>query len=472
MAYTSLSEFIDKLISAHEIIVITEPVDVRLEITEIVDRFSKSADYNKALLFTNTGTDFPVLINALGSDRRMAFALNLDSLDDLTININRIVDSLLVKPQGFMGKLKKIPKLAQIARWMPKKTVGKGKCQEEVLEVVDLEALPILQCWPLDGGPFITLPSVHTVDPTTGISNVGMYRMQVFDRYTTGMHWHKHKTGATHFESYKKLGLKMPIAVTLGGDPAYTFSATAPLPENIDEYLLAGFLRNKAVKLVKCLTNDLWIPEDVDFVIEGYIDPKEPLVTEGPFGDHTGFYSLADLYPKMHVTVISHRKNAVYPTTIVGIPPMEDAYISTATERLFTPLISLSIAPEVIDMHMPIWGVAHNLVLVSIKKQYEGQAFKVAQAFWGAGQMMFNKALIVFDSDVDLRDYNALIKIIVKNLVSSSQIMLSKGPIDVLDHSTNVAGMGGKVCIDCTAQLDIASNDEFSFNYLYERSYE
>ena len=274
MSYSSLNSFVKYLDSENELIIINDPVDIRLEITEIVDRISKSNDHNKAILFTNTGTEFPLLINAMGSRKRMAMALGVDCLEELSISIQYFTETLLRKPNSFADKLKKLPYIFQIGRWMPKKKYGRGLCQQRVLNVIDFANLPIMQCWPHDGGAFITLPSIHTVHPDTNVSNVGMYRMQIFDKSSTGMHWHKHKTGAVHFEAYKKKGIRMPIAVTLGGDPAYTFSATAPLPENIDEYLLAGFLRKSPVKLVKCLTNDLWIPEDVDFVIEGYINPN------------------------------------------------------------------------------------------------------------------------------------------------------------------------------------------------------
>ncbi len=460
MAYNSLSGFVESLRRTGELIEVEDQVDVELEVTEIIDRISKSKEHNKALLFKNTESGFPVLINAFGSEKRMSMALGVDSLHTLSKKVNYLVTDLLVKPEGFQQKLAMIPKLARIGKWLPKKASGKGACQHEMLDVVDLQSLPVLRCWPHDGGPFITLPCVHTIHPLSGINNLGMYRMQLFDRSTVGMHWHKHKTGAMHFSEYKKLGIKMPVSVTLGGDPVYTFAATAPLPENIDEYLLAGFLRDKPVRLVKCLTNDLWVPDDVDFVIEGYIDPKEDLCIEGPFGDHTGFYSLADLYPRMHVTAITHRKNAIYPATIVGIPPMEDAYMAEATEKIFSPLIKLTLAPELVDMHMPIWGVAHNLVLVSIKKQYEGQAFKVAQAFWGAGQMMFNKVLIVLDDSINLRNYTEVVKSLLANCHSSQQVLFSKGPLDVLDHSADILGFGSKICIDATTIPDSKTKEQ------------
>lgn len=474
MPSNSLNRLIEELKENNELLIIDAPVNCQLEVTEIIDRLSKSDKYNKAVLFTNNGTDFPLLINAFGSDIRMAKALRVQKLDKLETKVSDILKSLIGKHESLIDKIGLLPKIAQAAKWLPKKTFHRGKCQEDIFDMIDILRLPILKCWPYDGGRFITLPCVHTISPDNGTANVGMYRMQVFDGSTLGVHWHKHKTGARHYEEYKVKGKKMPISVTLGGDPIYTFVATAPLPDGFDEYLLAGFLRNKSVKLVKCLTNDIWVPEDVDFVIEGFIDTSEDLILEGPFGDHTGFYSLPDLYPIMHVTAITHRKEAVYPSTIVGIPPMEDAFIAKATEFIFKPLIKFSIVPEMVDIHMPIWGVAHNLVLVSIKKHYYGQAFKVAQALWGAGQMMFNKTLCIFDHTVDLQNYAQVVEIIRNNLRSYSQILFSRGPIDILDHATDLAGFGGKVCIDLTS-IEHSYNSEvgeasFIFKYIDDNS--
>jgi 4-hydroxy-3-polyprenylbenzoate decarboxylase len=289
-------------------------------------------------------------------------------------------------------------------------------CQEVVDEEIDIFSLPVMKCWPYDGGRFVTLPMVNTIDPETGIRNVGMYSIQLLDSKTTAMHWHLHKTGARHYQQYKKLGRRMPCAIVLGGDPVYAYCATAPLPDGIDEYLLAGFLRGKAVNLVKCLTQpEIYVPEDADFVIEGYVDPQEELVLEGPFGDHTGFYSLADYYPKFHITCITHRKDAVYPATIVGVPPMEDAYISMATEKIFRFPITMAFAPEMLDLNMPLAGVEHNLTLVKIKNQYPGNALKIKNAMWGAGQMMFNKILCVYDGDRELTDYQEFLKDALKN---------------------------------------------------------
>uniref|UniRef100_UPI003AB4D48C UbiD family decarboxylase n=1 Tax=Alistipes finegoldii TaxID=214856 RepID=UPI003AB4D48C len=305
-------------------------------------------------------------------------------------------------------------------------------------------------CWPADGGRFVTLPMVNTVDPETGVRNGGMYRMQVFDDRTTGMHWHVHKTGARHYDAYKRLGRRMPVSVALGGDPAYTYAATAPMPDNMDEYLLAGFLRRRPVKLVKCVTNDIYVPADCDFVIEGYVDPAEEKAAEGPFGDHTGFYSLEDRYPRFHVTALTRRRDAVYPATVVGIPPQEDAWIARATERIFLAPIRMALQPEVRDLTMPEAGTAHNVAVVSIDRRYEGQAVKVAQSLWGAGQMMFNKYLLVVPSGTDVRDSDALARLL-RRIDPVRDLVRSEGILDVLDHATATPGFGGKIAIDATA---------------------
>lgn len=439
-------------------------VNPELEITEIIDRISKQRGGGKAILFENTGTDFPVLINALGSERRIALAFGRNSVYDLEKEIEGLFAVLLKPKDNLWDKLKLIPKLKEVSEWMPRKLNRKGKCQEVRIENPDLGKLPILKCWPADGGPFITLPGVHTIDPETGAPNVGMYRMQVFDKNLTGMHWHKHKTGANHFEKYKKLGKIMPVSVSLGGDLAYTYAATAPMPENMDEYLLAGFLRKKQVNLVKCITNDLYVPEDSDFVIEGFVDPTEELIWEGPFGDHTGFYSLADWYPKFHVTCITHRKDAVYPATIVGVPPMEDAYIGLATERIFLTPIRMSMIPELKDMTLPVAGVAHNFTVVKIEKSYPGQGIKVMNSLWGAGQMMFNKVLIVAESGVNIHDPSELAKAFVQNFDPEYSLHFSKGPLDVLDHSSHKFAFGSKLGIDLTKPLPEEISDEKDLN--------
>ena len=342
MPYSSLNDFILTLEKHGELLRVKQFVSPELEIAEITDRFSKHN--GPALLFENTGTGFPLLINAFGSEKRMCLALGIQNLDQVQTDIEDLFKKFVSPKNSMLDKLKMLPMLKELSSWMPKTVSRKGKCQQVVMETPDITKLPVLKCWPHDGGPFVTLPVVHTKDPNNATRNVGMYRMQVFGKDITGMHWHLHKNSARHYHEYKELGQRMPVSVTLGGDPVYTYAATAPLPDNFDEYILAGFLRKKKVTMVKCLTNDLLVPEDVDFVIEGYVDPLEDLISEGPFGDHTGFYSLEDMYPKFHITCITHREDAVYPATIVGIPPQEDAWIGKATERIFLGPIRLTLS--------------------------------------------------------------------------------------------------------------------------------
>ena len=446
--YKNLQEFIVALDKAGELIRVKEFVSPDLEIAEITDRVSKAG--GKALLFENTGTHFPVLINSMGSMKRICMALGVNDIDDVGADMEKLFKQLVSPKESLFDKLKLLPTLNEVASWMPKVINKKAACQEVVMKEPDLKKLPILKCWPYDGGKFITLPLVHTVDPVTGTRNLGMYRMQIFEKDLTGMHWHIHKNSARHYREYKKLGLKMPVAVALGGDPVYTYAATAPLPDNIDEYLLAGFLRKKKVELVKCLTQNIEVPADADFVIEGYVDPSEELIWEGPFGDHTGYYSLPDWYPKFHVTCITYKKDAVCPATIVGIPPQEDAYIGKATERIFLTPIRMAMLPEILDMTMPPEGVFHNLAIVKIKKEYPGHAVKVMNSLWGAGQMMFNKMMIVVDEDANIHNYHALVKNIFKNISIPDDIIFSRGPMDVLDHASSEFAYGGKIGIDAT----------------------
>ncbi len=451
--YKSLNDYLDALRRAGELIEIAAPVDTRWEIAELTDRMSKESGGGKALLFTDAGGEFPVAVNLLGSDRRICMALGVDRLGELTERIESLFRSATAPKNSIGDKLKMLPLLARASRWLPVRRSGRGACQHAVMKEPDLGRLPILTCWPHDGGPFVTLPMVHTIDPETGTPNLGMYRMQVFSKNTTGMHWHLHKTGAKHYEKHKKAGKKMPVTVCLGGDPVYAYSATAPLPENIDEYLLAGFIRNKPVELVKCLTNDLYVPSDCDFVIEGYVDPQEEKAVEGPFGDHTGFYSLEDRYPVFHVTCITHRKNPVYPATLVGIPPQEDVYIAKATEKIFLAPIRLVMQPEITDLYMPEEGVAHNLAVAALEKTYPGQPFKVASSLWGAGQMMFNKFILLTDAGTDIRCSEGLAGAL-ENVRIPEDVMTSKGPLDVLDHTAARMGFGGKLCLDATFKGD------------------
>jgi len=463
MAWKNQQEFIDALDKAGELIRIKTYVNPKLEIAEITDRISKEPGGGKALLFENTGYDFPVLMNAYGSEKRMCMALGVNHLDDVAHEIESLFKLLAGPKEGILDKLKLLPKLGQFASWMPKVKKGRGECQEIVMTEPDITKLPVITCWPKDGGPFVTLPIINTKDPNTNSRNVGMYRMQIFGPELTGMHWHKHKVSAKHFSEYKKLNKKMPVAVALGGDPAYAYSATAPLPENVDEYMLAGFLRKKKVELVKCITQpDIEVPADADFIIEGYVDPDDELIWEGPFGDHTGYYSLPDWYPKFHITAITHKRNAVYPATIVGIPPQEDAWLGKATERIFLAPIKMTMIPEIMDMDMPVEGVFHNLVITKIKKDYAGQGQKVMNAMWGAGQMMFNKILVLADEHVQIQQYEQLAKYVFKNLNPATDIYFSQGPMDVLDHSCSKLGFGGKMCIDGSYKLDEETDDLYN----------
>jgi len=452
MAFRDLQQFIDALDKAGELKRVTEFVDPVLEIAEITDRVSKTD--GPALLFENTGTEFPLLINSLGSYKRICLALGVKELDEVQDNIKSLFKSLTKPKDSILEKLQMLPTLSQLASWMPKVKRGRGECQQVIMKEPDITKLPVLKCWPEDGGRFVTLPIIHTKDIENGIRNVGMYRMQIFGPTLTGMHWHKHKVSAKHFNGYKKQHKRMPVAVALGGDPVYTYAATAPLPENVDEYMLAGFLRKKKVELIKCITQDIEVPADADFIIEGYVDPDEDFILEGPFGDHTGYYSLEDYYPKFHITAITHKKNAVYPATIVGIPPEEDAWIGKATERIFLAPIKMMLIPEIEDMELPIEGVFHNLTIVKINKEYPGQAAKVMNAMWGAGQMMFNKILVIVDSDVDIHNYTDVARVISINVDPQQDIYFSQGPMDVLDHSCSKFAFGGKMCVDATIKLD------------------
>lgn len=448
MTYTGLSDFIKHLEENGELVKVKSFVDPVLEISEIADRLSKTA--GPALLFENNGTDFPVLINAFGSDMRMAMAIGRDNLNEAAPDIEKAFNRISDPSGSLLKKISALPGLIKLAGILPVRSSRKGKCQQVINTEPDLGTLPVLKCWPYDGGRFITLPIVHTCHPETGRTNAGMYRMQVLDKKTTAMHWQLHKTGANHFEAWRKAGKKMPVSVALGGDPVYTYTATAPLPENIDEYILAGFLRKRKVKLVKCITNDLYVPSDADIILEGYVDPSEDLVWEGPFGDHTGFYSLSDWYPKFHLTCITHARNAVYPATIVGIPPMEDSYLAKATEKIFLSPVKLTLQPEIEDLHMPDPGIAHNLVVVKINKSYPGQGMKVINSLFGAGQMMFTKYLAVVSGDVDIRNYSNLLKHILINCDFSRDLIFGRGPLDILDHSSDIFAFGGKLGIDAT----------------------
>jgi 4-hydroxy-3-polyprenylbenzoate decarboxylase len=433
-------------------------VATELEITELADRQMKAPGGGKALLFekpTISGgvAKFPVGINLLGSERRMALALGVSSIGDLAHQLQLI---LKAKPPTSVAEGWVLLKQGlDLLHARPRK-VRTGPCKERIHRLdqksaLTLDDLPVLQCWPKDGGRFVTLPTVYTVDPDTGQRNVGMYRMQVFDSKTTGMHWQIHKVGARHGKRYYEKNLPMPVAVCLGGDPAYTFAATAPLPDGLDEILFAGFLRKKSVEMVPCETIPIEVPADADFVLEGFVQPGE-LRAEGPFGDHTGFYTSVDPYPVFHVTAISHRAEAIYPATIVGIPPMEDFYIGRASVQIFLPVFRMNF-PEIVDMALPAEGVFHNLVFVSIRKQFPYQAFKVMHGLWGMGQMMFSKYIIVVDEDCDVQNTSEVLFRWCANTDPQRDTSLIKNPSDSLDHAPSVANLGSHLGFDATRKL-------------------
>lgn len=450
--FRDLREFISLLEDRGELIRVRDPVRSELEITVLADALVKSG--GPAVLFENViDRELPLVIGLYGTRQRMAWALGVDSLDDLAKRVSSLLDVRM--GGGLLGLASNLPKLKDLAS-LPPKRVRRAPVQEVVWrgDDVDLGRLPVLTCWPGDGGPFVTLPLVISNDPVTGTRNVGMYRMQVFDGTTTGMHWQRHKTGARHLELARQAGTKLPVAVALGGDPALTYAATAPLPPipGIDEFSLTGWLRGRGVELVKGVTVDLEVPAHAEIVLEGYVDPEEPFRVEGPFGDHTGFYTLEDLYPAFHVTAITMRKDAIYPATIVGRPPMEDAYLIEASERIFLAPARL-ILPEIVDYHMPPAGIAHNLVNVKIAKHYPGHAYKVANGLLGLGQMMFAKVILVGDEDApDVRDHRAFWRHVLSNAVPGRDGQFAKGPIDVLDHASRSFSYGTKLVIDGTTK--------------------
>jgi 4-hydroxy-3-polyprenylbenzoate decarboxylase len=467
MAHESFGQFVQALDKAGELKRVSQPLATELEITELADREMKLPGGGKALLIEKPTVNgqpspFPVAINTLGSDRRMALSMGAGSVDEAARELGAL---LKAKPPVGFGEAIKLLGVALDLRHAKPRLVRQGACQEVALRAAELAggaspasahptlaAMPILKCWPLDAGRFITLPCVVTRDPDTGERNVGMYRMQIYDGQTAGLHWQLQKVAARHGKRYYETGQPMPVSVFLGGDPVLTFCASAPLPDGLDEFLLAGYLRKKSVELVKCLTNDLEVPADADFVLEGYVDPKEALRMEGPFGDHTGYYSLADLYPAFHITAITHRKDAVYPATIVGRPPMEDFYIGTASVRLFLPVLKMNF-PELVDLALPAEGVFHNLVFVSIKKAYPMQAYKIMHGLWGMGQMMFTKYIVVVDADVNVHDTSEVLFRLCATTDPQRDTLFTRGPADVLDHATSEFAIGTKMGIDATKKL-------------------
>jgi 4-hydroxy-3-polyprenylbenzoate decarboxylase len=475
LSFNDLREFIAALENAGELTRIKVPVSAELEIAEITDRVSKSGEkLSQALLFENVnGFDMPVLINAFGSDKRIRLALGVSELDDIGHRIRKLLKPKM--PESLVDKLGLLPSLLEIGHFPPKTSHGSAPCQEVVItnpQEAMLDKLPIITCWPCDAGPFITLGTVITKNPTTGIRNVGVYRLQKYDNVTTGMHWHKHHDGARHFDVQRRTTLKavhdeppsygsfeakaaintpgtrLEVAVAIGADPAVVYAASAPLPPEIDEMVFAGFLRDKPVNLVRCKTIDIEVPATAEIILEGYVDHSE-LKEEGPFGDHTGFYSLASLFPVFHITAITHRRNPIYQTIIVGKPPQEDCYLGKATERIFLPLLQL-LVPEIVDINLPWEGVFHNCALISIDKRYPGHARKVMSAVWGLGQMMFTKYAIIVDKDVDVCNLSEVALNVFGNTDPRRDSMFVDGPLDILDHASDIVGFGSKVGIDAT----------------------
>ena len=464
MAYRSFAQFVEALDKAGELKRISVPVDTDLLIAEWADREMKSPDGGKALLFEQPTVDgkiakFPVAINTMGSRKRIAMALGRESVDEVAQEIQLI---LKAKPPTDLREGWSLLKQGIHLLHARPKQVKDGPCQEivhtldpnqtsNIKHQTSLHDLPIMKCWPKDGGRFITLANVHTRDPESGARNVGLYRMQVYDDRTTGMHWQVHKVGARHGKQYYERNERMPVAVTLGGDPVYTFAATAPLPDGLDEILFSGFLRRKSVEMVKCKTIDVDVPADVDLVLEGYVQPGE-MRPEGPFGDHTGYYTAIEDYPVFHLTAITHRRDAIYPSTIVGVPPMEDYYMGDASVRIFLPVFKMNF-PEMVDMTLPPEGVFHNLVFVSIRKQYPYQAFKVMHGLWGMGQMMFSKYIIVVDEDCDVHNTREVIFRLCANTDPARDTTMIKNPSDSLDHAPSLQNIGSHMGFDATRKL-------------------
>ncbi len=450
MAYKDLHHFIQRLAAEKELVVIRERVSPHLEIAEITDRVSKK--YGPALLFENVeGSSMPVAINLLGTEKRMRLALEINSYDEWTSRLDVFLEPKV--PTGIMDKIKMLPALAELTKLFPK-IVSSGRCQEVVMkgDEVDLTKLPVLTCWPDDGGPFITLPLVFTKDPKTGRRNCGMYRMQVYDRNTTGMHWQLHKDAARqHQDAEAGAFTRIPVSVVIGADPVTVFSAVCPLPPDVDEMMFAGFARGESIRMVKCVTNDLEVPENAEIVLEGYVDPSERR-PEGPFGDHTGFYTPVEPYAVFHVTAVTHRRDPVYMTTIVGKPPQEDAHIGFAIERMFLPILKKQFS-EIVDMHMPPEGVIHNLMIISIKKRYPGHARKIMHAIWGLGQAMFTKVIVIVDAHVDPHDLPTVAWYVLNNIDPERDTEMVLGPIDVLDHASRAFGYGSHIGIDGTRKL-------------------
>lgn len=444
MRFENLRDFISHLEREGELRRIGVEISPHLEMTEIADRVVKQG--GPALLFENVaGYDMPVLMNAMGTRRRMSMALGSETISDIAENFLALLDR--TGAANLLDKLKMLPRLKEIGDALPK-VVGEGPCQEIVLDPPSFEPFPILTCWPGDGGPYITLPLVFTRDPETGRQNCGIYRMQIFDSTTSGMHWQVHKGGAQHHRKAEARGERLPVSVAVGCDPAVTFAAACPLPPDTDEMILAGLIRGRGVAMVKSRTNDILVPAQAEIVFEGYVEPGERR-REGPFGDHTGFYSLPDDYPVFHLTSVTHRRDPIYHATVVGRPPMEDCFIGEAIERLFLPVIR-RLMPEVVDIHMPFAGVFHNLLLVSIRKSYPGHARKVMHGLWGLGQMATTKVMVVVDEDVNIRDMEEVAWKALNHIDPQRDMEFVMGPVDTLDHASRLPNFGSKVGIDAT----------------------
>src|ERR687897_558354 len=444
--YSDIDSFIADLDRRGLLSRIRETVNPDLEIAAVTDRVCKLPGGGPGLLFERpTGFDMPVATNVFGSTERMCLALGAPSLDAVAKEIDEMMTPKM--PAGMLDAFKMLPMLDRLRDLMPK-TVKDAPCQEVVKRDGSLDELPILKTWPEDGGRYITLPLVITKDPETGARNIGTYRMQIFDGRTTGMHWQRHKGGAQHHRVAERLAQRLPVAVALGPDPALAYSATAPMPEGLDELMLAGFLRRDRVDLVKCVTVDLEVPANAQIVLEGYVEPGERR-REGPFGDHTGFYSHPDDYPVFHLTCVTHRKKPVYLTTVVGIPPMEDYYLGKASERIFLPLIRKTV-PEIVDMNFPAEGIFHNIVIISIDKRYPGHARKIMNAVWGLGQLMFSKTIIVVDQDIDVQNLSEVAWIVGTHYDPQRDIQFTRGPVDDLEDASDLAAYGSKMGVDAT----------------------
>ena len=444
--HADLTDFLADLDKRKLLVRIKESVSPDLEIAAVTDRASKMPGGGPALLFeTPAGFSMPVASNVFGSLDRMCLALGVKTLDELAGEINQLMTPQM--PEGIMDALKMLPMVGRLRDLMPK-TVKDARCQEIVRRDGTLDDLPILKCWPEDGGRFITLPLVFTKDPETGMRNIGTYRMQVFDGRTTGMHWQRHKGGAQHYRVAERLGRRLDVAVALSPEPVLTYCATAPMPEGLDELILGGFLAKRRIEMVKCVSVDLEVPASSHIVLEGYVEPGERR-REGPFGDHTGFYSQPDDYPVFHITCITQRKNPTYLTTVVGVPPMEDFYLGMASERIFLPLIQKT-HPEIVDMHFPAEGIFHNLVIIAIDKRYPGHARKIMSAVWGLGQLMFSKTVVIVDKDVDVHNLREVAWIVGTHMDPSRDVQMTKGPLDDLDDACDLPAYGGKMGIDAT----------------------